>query len=267
MEMRALGTSGVMVPVVGMGTWQTFDVRDRSEESIRARIVDTAIAAGAHLFDTSPMYGESERVLAATVRARRDDVIIADKVWASSEREGREQITRALEWYGGRIDVYQVHNLLAWRRHLPVLEGLRDEGKVRVIGASHYQHSAFAELLALMKSGRIAQIQIPYNARDRAVEREILPAAHDLGIGVLVMRPFGEGALLRKTPADQALAPLLEFGVHTWPQALLKWILSDPRVHCAIPATSKSERMSENAMAGAAPWFDSETRKYVARLT
>jgi len=151
------------------------------------------------------------------------------------------------------------------RRRLGLLQRLRSEGRVRVIGATHYQHSAFPELLSLMRAGEIAQIQIPYNARDRQAEREILPAAADLGIGVIVMRPLGEGTLARKTASRELLAPLAPFGVETWAQALLKFILSDPRVSCAIPATSRPERMRENARAGEPPWFGAEEREYVAK--
>ena len=162
------------------------------------------------------------------------------------------------------MDVYQVHNLVRTRHRLALLRRLRAEGKVRVIGATHYQHSAFPDLLALMRSREIDQIQIPYNARDRLAERELLPAAADLGIGVIVMRPLGEGALVRRAPSPELLAPLAPFGVETWAQALLKFILSDPRVSCVIPATSRPERMAENARAGSPPWFGVEEREYVS---
>jgi len=163
------------------------------------------------------------------------------------------------------VDVYQVHNLVRTRHRLQLLRRLRGEGKVRVIGATHYQHAEFPELLALMRAGEIDQIQIPYNARDRQAERELLPAAAELGIGVIVMRPLGEGTLARKQATRDLLAPLAPFGVETWAQALLKFILSDPRVSCVIPATSRPERMRENARAGEPPWFGAEEREYVAR--
>jgi aryl-alcohol dehydrogenase-like predicted oxidoreductase len=265
-ERRALGATGLTVPVVGMGTWRTFDVHGTAMEAERKKIVDVAIDSGANLFDTSPMYGEAEDVLSGAIAGRRDGVIVADKIWTPSAAEGQEQITRAMGWFGGRVDIYQIHNLLAWQTHLPVLEQLRHAGAVTVVGATHYQHSAFAELLTLMRTSRIGQIQIPYNARDRVVEREILPAAADLGIGVLVMRPLGEGELVRHSPSSEKLEPLAQFGVHTWAQVLLKWVLSDTRVHAVLPATSRPERMRENAAAGSAPWFDAETREYVAGL-
>ena len=149
---------------------------------------------------------------------------------------------------------------------LPLLEAEREKGRVRVIGATHYSASAFGELAAVAKSGRIGAIQIPYNPREREVERVLLPLAADLGLGVIVMRPFGEGSLLRRPPPENDLKPLAPFGVTTWAQALLKWILSDPRCHTTIPATSSPDRVDENAGAGSAPWFGAEEREYVAEV-
>jgi aryl-alcohol dehydrogenase-like predicted oxidoreductase len=266
METRALGRSGLQVPVIGMGTWRTFDVSGSAAEERCRTIVSTALAGGARLFDTSPMYGHAERVLAGGLEGRRDEALVATKVWTPSAREGRDQIARALEWYGGRVDIYQVHNLVSWREHLPYLEQLHASGKVGIVGATHYSHGALAELMQVMKTGRIAQIQVPYNAQDRVVEAEVLPAAAEQGIGVIVMQPLGVGALIARAPAAGSLKPLERFGVRTWAQALLKWILSDPRVHCAIPATSSVEHMRENAAAGDPPWFDAAARDYVTEL-
>jgi aryl-alcohol dehydrogenase-like predicted oxidoreductase len=266
MEHRPFGKSDLSVPAVGMGTWQTFDIRGDAAEAERRTIVDAAFAAGTTLFDTSPMYGQSERVLAAALAGRRDEAIVADKVWTSNRREAADQIHKAVDWYGGIVDIYQIHNLVAWRDHLPVLEDLRDRGTVRVVGATHYQHAAFAELIEVMNTGRIGMIQIPYNAADRIVEREVLPLAQQLGLGVLVMRPLGAGALVRNPPHAADFVRLEAFGVTTWAQALIKWVLSDARVHCAIPATSKVARAKENARAGDPPWFDEETREYVTWL-
>jgi aryl-alcohol dehydrogenase-like predicted oxidoreductase len=266
MEHRSLGASGMQVPVIGMGTWLTFDVRGAADIEDRRTVVDAAMAAGTTLFDTSPMYGASEEVLGRLLAGRRDQAIVADKVWTSSAREGREQVEQALRWYGGIVDIYQVHNLVAWREHLPMLEEHQARGDIRVLGATHYQHSAFRELMDVMRTGRIQMIQVPYNATDRVVEREVLPLAAELGIGVLVMQPLGTGKLVRSAPSQRDLEPLERFAVHTWAQALLKWIVSDPRVHAVLPATRHAERAAENAAAGSPPWFDDETRDYVARL-
>jgi aryl-alcohol dehydrogenase-like predicted oxidoreductase len=159
-----------------------------------------------------------------------------------------------------------VHNLAAWPEQLALIEELREEGRVRCTGATHYLPSAFGDLAELMRSGRLDSIQVPLNPHERDAEAEILPLAEELGIGVVVMRPFGEGALLRRPPDPAELAPLRDFGVETWAQALLKWALSDPRATVAIPATSKPERMTENARAGEPPWLGPDERALVERL-
>ena len=263
---RPLGRSGLTVPVIGLGTWRNLDVRGAVIERERAAVVDAALEAGANLFDSSPMYGESERVLGTALGGRRRAAIIATKVWTESLEDGRRQIERALAWYDGYVDIYQIHNLVAWKKHLPVLEALREEGRIGIIGATHYRHEAFTELMTVMETGRIQQIQVPYNARDQVVEREVLPLAEQLGIGVLVMRPLAEGALMRNPPPAVRLQPLREHGIATWAQALLKWSISDERVHAVIPATTKPERMRENAAAGELPLLDPETRAYIAAL-
>ena len=254
------------MPVIGVGTWRTFDVRGRAAVAGARARVGEALEAGASFFDSSPMYGGAEEVLAAALEGRRDQVLVATKIWTGSHEEGEAQAKRALAWFGGRIDLYQVHNLVAWQTQLALLERLRDQGAVAAIGATHYSPSAFDELATVMRTGRISAVQIPYNPIENAVERTILPLAEELNLGVVVMRPFGEGALMRRPPSAQELAPLADFGVHTWAQALLKWILSDLRCHVAIPATSKPGRTRDNARAGEPPWFGPEERKLVRRL-
>ncbi len=265
MEYRTFGQSAIEVPVVGMGTWQTFDVRGETGDANARAIVDAALKSGANFFDSSPMYGQAERVLGKALEGRREQAFIATKVWASTADEGRQQIANALRYYGNRVDLYQIHNLLAWRDQLILLEQLVAEKRVGIIGATHYSPSAFDELSRVMKTGRIQAIQIPYNPLEREVEQHILPLAADLNLGVVVMRPFSQGGLMRNPPSESDLAPLKPFGIHTWAQALLKWILSDPRCHVAIPATSKASRMTENATIQA-PWFGEEERKLVAKL-
>jgi aryl-alcohol dehydrogenase-like predicted oxidoreductase len=147
-----------------------------------------------------------------------------------------------------------------------MLEQEREAGRVAAIGATHWNPSAFGELEEVMRSGRITAIQVPYNPHERDAEDRVLPLAADLGLGVVVMRPLGEGSLMRHPPDQRDLAPLEPFGVTTWAQALLKWILSDPRCAVAIPATSRPDRMSENAAAGEPPWFGPDERAYVAKL-
>lgn len=266
MEQRVLGKSGLTVPVVGMGTWKTFDVRGATEERRRKEVVDAALENGVRLFDSSPMYGEAERVLSEALRGRRSVAIIATKVWTAADSEADAQISRALAFYDGKVDLYQVHNLVAWQKRLDQLERLLQAGSIRAIGATHYAHGAFPELMQVMRTGRITSIQIPYNPLDRGVERQVLPLAGDLGLGVLVMRPLGQGRLAATEPTVEQLQPLAPFGVHTWSQALLKWLLSDPRITTVIPATQNPDHVRENAVAGDPPWFGAEERAYVTRL-
>jgi len=252
METRELGRGGPSVPVVGMGTWQTLDTRGERDD-----VVHAALDAGSTFLDTSPMYGRAQAVLAHGLEGRRDEAFVADKLWTPSDDDALAQAEYSLSLYG-RVDLFQVHNLVGWRARLDLLERLRDEGRVGVIGATHYASSAFSELAQVMRTGRLGAIQIPYNPVQREVERSILPLAEELGIGVVVMRPFGEGSLVRRVPAG--------YDAVTWPQALLKWVLSDPRVTVAIPASSKPERVRANAAAGDGPWLDPDERDFVARL-
>jgi aryl-alcohol dehydrogenase-like predicted oxidoreductase len=266
MEQRQFGKSGPILPVVGMGTSRTFDVRGDAPEAERSQVLDGGWRLGSRVFDSSPMYGEAERVLSLALRGRRADAFVATKVWAPSVEEGRDQIDRSFGLYDGRVDLYQIHNLVNWRGHLPVLEDLRAQGSVGLIGATHWNLPSFPELLEVMQTGRIQAIQIPYNPLEREVEREILPLAESLGLGVLIMRPVGQVRLVRNPPPQAELKPLERFGVTTWAQALLKWVLSDPRAHVVIPATSSPSHMAENAAAGDPPWLDEEARDRVATL-
>ena len=222
--------------------------------------------AGIGLFDTSPMYGDAERLFAGALDGQRGQVVIADKIWTPSAEEGAAQLARAAGCYGGRVDLMQIHNLVAWPAHLRMLEAARDRGLVSLIGATHYSAAAFGELAGLMTSGRIDAVQVPYNAAQRDVERTILPLAGELGLGVLLMRPLGEGQLVRRAPGPAELQPLRPFGVSTWAQVLIKWGLSDPRVHVSLAATAQPARLAENAAAGSPPWFGPDERAYVQRL-
>lgn len=254
-EARRLG------PVVGLGTWNTFG----SDARNAAEVVESALDAGVRLFDSSPMYRGAERSLGSALAGRRPEATVATKIWTPSVDDGREQYARQVEWFG-RVDIQQVHNLVAWREHLDWLERERDEGRVDKLGVTHYQPGAFGKLAAALRTRRFDVVQLPYNPHERDVEQELLPLAAELGVAVIVMRPFGEGELVRRQPAPAALEPLRPFGVETWPQALLKWVLSDDRVDVAIPATSRAERTAENARAGEPPWFGPDERALVAEL-
>ena len=164
------------------------------------------------------------------------------------------------------MDVEQIHNLVAWRDQLPWLEHERESGRVGRVGVTHWQERAFGELEQALRTGRFDTVQVPLNPLERGCERRILPFAAELAVAVIVMRPLAAGQLLRRPPRAGALTALHGFGVTTWPEALLKWALSDPRVDAVIPATRRPGRAAENARAGEPPWFDPEARTLVERL-
>jgi aryl-alcohol dehydrogenase-like predicted oxidoreductase len=266
MERRRLGKSGLEVPAVGMGTWETFDVMVPTEQDQRREVVEAAFSVGSIFFDSSPMYGAAERVLGLALQGRRERALVATKILTPHDFEAEQQIENALGYYAGWVDLYQVHNLVAWPARLVQLERLREEGRARAIGATQSDNAAFSELERVMRSGRITSIQVPYDAFNRVVEQRILPLAEELDLGVVVMAPLRHGTLVTHAPSPELLRPLAPFGVATWAQALLKWVLSDPRVSTVIPATRNPVHALENAAAGVPPWFGSAERAYVARL-
>jgi diketogulonate reductase-like aldo/keto reductase len=257
MEHRRLG------PVVGLGTYSTFE-----GDAPQARaVVDAALAAGTRVFDSSPMYGGAEGALGLALAGRRDGTTIATKIWTASVEEGRAQY-EAQRRYFGRVEIQQVHNLVSWQEHLPWLEAERHAGRIDRIGVTHWSSASFGELERALQTRRFETVQLPLNLAEREAERHVLPLAAELGIAVIVMRPFGgTGApLLRRKPSTRELEPLRDFGIETWSQALLTWILSDQRVDLVIPATSRPERAAENAAAGSPPWLGADERAYVEQL-
>lgn len=254
-EERRLG------PVVGLGTWNTFG----ADASAAADVLDAAVGAGIRLVDTSPMYGGAEAALGAALAGRRESVRIATKIWARTVDEGRAQYEAQRQWFG-RVEIEQLHNLVSWRDHLEWLERERAEGRVDLLGVTHYQASAFDEVARALRTGRFDAVQLPYNPHERDCERELLPLAAELGLPVIVMRPLGEGELLRRAPSAEALDPLRPFGVESWPQALLKWALSDERVDVVIPGTRSPVHVAENSAAVSPPWLSPEERQLVERL-
>jgi diketogulonate reductase-like aldo/keto reductase len=257
MEERRLGS------VVGLGTYQTFldDVQLANE------VVGAAIGAGSTVFDSSPMYGPAEESLGVVLRDRRGQAVVATKIWAESVDEGRRQYEAQLAFFG-RVDIQQIHNLVAWRKQVAWIEEERDAGRIDRIGVTHFDAGGVDGFEEAMRSGSFDCVQIPLNPLERECEERILPLAEELGLAVIVMRPLGgaRDRTLRPGPEPEALAPLRPFGVETWAQALLKWSLADPRVDLVIPATSKPERARENAAAGFGPAFGHDERRLVEEL-
>jgi diketogulonate reductase-like aldo/keto reductase len=255
MEERRLG------PVVGLGTWNTFG----GDESLAGDVVGAALEAGARFFDSSPMYGGAERSLGQALADRRDEAVVATKIWSRAVEDGKRHFEQQLEWFG-RVEVEQVHNLVSWQENLVWLEEERSAERVGRLGVTHYDAGAFDELEAALRTGRFQALQVPLNPHERECEERLLPLAAELGVAVIVMRPLGEGGLLRRSSSAAELEPLRDLGVETWPQALLKWALSDDRIDVVIPATRNSEHARENAAAGEPPWLGPDERRLVERL-
>lgn len=257
---RPIPSSGEMLPIVGCGTWQTFDVRARAAP--RA-VLGELLAAGGTLIDSSPMYGRAEQVVGELLAERNSAVppFLATKVWTRGREAGIAQMERSFRLLGtDTIDLMQVHNLIDWKTHLPVLREWKAAGRLRYIGVTHYTNGAHDELEAALRSEALDFVQFNYSLLDRAAEHRLLPAAQDLGVAVLVNRPLGEGALIRRLRGRPLPAVTAELGCANWPELALKYILSHPAVTCIIPATSDPAHMAANARAGTTPLPTAEQR-------
>ncbi len=266
MEFRQLAS--LEVPSVGLGTYKTFDVTSDRDIEARTRIIDNCLTSQTTFIDCSPMYGEAEGIIGRAIKGRRQRFQLATKVWCRGRDEGEAQIARSFELMGTEyVDVFQVHNLVDWQTQLSTLERLRDEGKIGLVGITNMRPDAYPDMMEIMRSGRIQTIQVPLNVIDRACEPELLPLAEELGIGVIIMEPLKKGRYVKELKGEPDLSPLKDYGISTWGQALLAWVLGDPRVSVAIPATSRPERIAENAVAGSAGSLPAALRDYVREET
>jgi diketogulonate reductase-like aldo/keto reductase len=256
MEERRLG------PVVGLGTWNTFD----GDAALARRVVAAAFEAGTRLFDSSPMYHGAEAALGGGLAGRRDDAIVATKIWATSVEEGQQQFARQLEWYGGHIEVEQIHNLLSWREHLEWLRAEQEADRIGKLGVTHYQSSALGALAEALQTRAFQALQVPYNPWERECERELLPLAAELGVAVIAMRPLGGSGEDRRRRVELTDEQKTELGVESWAEALLRWALGDERIDAVIPATKSGERARANARAGEGLRFTPDQRVLVERL-
>ena len=267
MDKRSL--AGLSVNAVGLGTAATFQLFSNpsdSEMALRKQVIDRCLENGTNFIDTSPMYGESERMVGMATHGKRELFQFATKVWTRGLEAGLAQVADSFrQLRTDYIEVFQIHNLLDWRVHLPEMERLKEEGKIGLIGITHYEKSSYPEMASIMKTRRIDTIQIPYNPMERECEEIILPLAEELGIGVIVMRPFGGGSLARRLQRHADLSPLYDYGVKSIGQALLAWVLADSRISVVIPATTRPERVEENALAGTLPPMPAELRDYLTK--
>jgi diketogulonate reductase-like aldo/keto reductase len=254
MHTRPIPATKEPLPVVGCGTYRTFDVGTASEE--RAPLFDVLkvlFAAGGSVIDTSPMYGAAEGVVGDLLAQtqNRSRAFLATKVWTRGKQAGLEQINRSFGLLQDRrIDLIQVHNLLDWSVQLATLRELKSAGRIRYVGITHYSASAFAEVESVLRSETLDFLQINYAMNDTAAERRILPLAADRGVAVIANQPFGGGSLLGELHRRPLPSWAEEIDCQSWAQILLKFVLSHPAVTCAIPGTARPEHMMDNLGAG-----------------
>jgi diketogulonate reductase-like aldo/keto reductase len=247
---RPIPSSGERLPVVGLGSWITFNVGDDAElRDECTEVMRAFFASGGRLIDSSPMYGSSQKVIGQglTRLGRPSALFSADKVWISSGSRGPGQIEESRTYWGvRRFDLLQVHNLLAWEEHLPVLLAMKAEGKLRYVGITTSEGRRHGEVEKIMASQPLDFVQVTYNILDREVEQRILPLARERKIAVISNRPFRQGELIRRVQQHPLPGWATEFGAASWAQFLLKFIISHPAVTCTIPATTKVAHVKEN---------------------
>ena len=267
---RPIPVDGTPLPVVGLGTWQTFDVgADAPARERLAHVLSAFSARGGTLLDSSPMYGSSESVageLAAGL-ALRPKLFLATKVWTPGRAAGITQMEESLRRLKSpRIELMQIHNLVDWRSHLPVLRSWRAEGRIRYLGITHWNASAHAEVEAVLRGEALDFLQINYSLAEPEAARRLLPLAAERGVAVIVNRPFAEGALFRRVKGRELPVEAAAMGCHSWAQLFLRWILAHPAVNCAIPASGKPDHLEDNMGAGRVPLPPPEAQKVLARM-
>jgi diketogulonate reductase-like aldo/keto reductase len=263
---KPIPSSNEPIPVVGLGSWITFNVgNDRQAREQCAEVMRHFFAAGGRLIDSSPMYGSSQGVIGEGLQrlGAQRQVFSADKVWTSSKGAQQIEASRRL-WRVARFDLLQVHNLLAWQEHLPLLQEMKAAGRLRYVGITTSEGRRHRDMEQIMRSHRIDFVQLTYNLLDREAEQRLLPLARERGIAVLANRPFREGALLRELQRHPLPAWAGEIGCASWAQVALKFVVSHPALTCAIPATSNVAHVRENMAAASGPMPDEAFRRRMA---
>ncbi len=247
---RRIPSSGEAMPVVGLGTWITFNVgNDRELRDESAAVMAAFFAAGGRMIDSSPMYGSSQPTVGYGLKklGYPQALFSAEKVWISNSARGREQIEQSRQYWGVlRFDLVQVHNLLSWERHLPTLIAMKREGRLRYVGITTSEGRRHRDIETVMAKQPIDFVQVTYNAVDREVESRILPLAQERGIAVIVNRPFQQGDLIKHVQRHALPKWADEVGTSTWAQFLLKFVVAHPAVTCVIPATTRVDHVREN---------------------
>jgi aryl-alcohol dehydrogenase-like predicted oxidoreductase len=269
MQSRPIPRTGERLPIVGVGTWQTFDVGPKAPERAElAEVLRRFAALGGRVVDSSPMYGQAERVVGDLTGelGLREKVFLATKVWTSGRDAGIRQMENSIKLMrAGTMDLMQVHNLLDVATHAATLRDWKAAGRVRYIGITHYHAGAHADLERLLGTREWDFAQFNYSLAEPEAEARLLPACAELGVAVIVNRPFAEGALFRRVKGKELPPWAAEIGCASWAQFFLKWIVSHPAVTCAIPGTSRVAHLEDNLKAGIGRLPDAAMRKRMAQ--
>ena len=268
MHTRPIPASGEALPVIGLGTWQTFDVGgNAAAQGPLKEVLQALFEAGARVVDSSPMYGSSESAVGELCMQLGicEPLFLATKVWTQGREDGMRQMQRSIErMRAGRMDLLQVHNLVDVEAHTQTLLEWKAQKRVRYIGITHYASSGHAAVARCLQTRQYDFVQINYSLDETESERRILPLARELGVAVMVNRPFASGGMFRRTRGKPLPAWAAELGIETWAQYFLKWIVAHPAVTCAIPATSKPAHMRDNLRAGFGALPDAAQRRRMA---
>jgi diketogulonate reductase-like aldo/keto reductase len=270
MLMRAIPSSGEKLPVIGLGTWQVFDV-DLTPESEKqlGDVLSLFVKSGGRVIDSSPMYGRAEQVIGAlaTRLGLHEKLFLATKVWTRGREQGIESMERSMSrLQTKRVDLMQAHNLVDVATQLATMRDWRAQGRLRYIGVTHYNASAFAEVEKVLRSEKLDFIQINYSIMEREAEQRILPLAQDRQVAVIVNRPFGGGDLFSRVRTKPLPEWAAEFDCQSWAQFFLKWIIAHPVVTCAIPATSNPRHLEDNMQAGIGRLPDAKMRQQMVEF-
>ena len=267
---RTIPSSGEKLPVIGLGTWQKFDV-NLTPKIGRAleEVVSLLVKRGGSVIDSSPMYGRAEEVVGELTSALgiRDSLFLATKVWTRGKESGIESMERSMTLLRTkRIDLMQVHNLLDVQRHLATLRQWKEQGRIRYLGVTHYNSSAFPEIEKILKTEKLDFLQINYSLMEREAEQRVLPLAQERGVAIIANRPFGAGDLFDKVRSKPLPDWAADFECQSWAQFFLKWIVANPAVTCAIPATGKAQHLEDNMQAGFGRLPDANTCRRMVEL-
>lgn len=265
---RAIPASGEQIPVIGLGTYQAFDVGARAPDRAALKgVLQSFVDAGGSVVDSSPMYGRAEEVVGAlgSELALCPSLFLATKVWTSGQEAGVRQMEQSLHLLASStIDLMQIHNLVDWKTHTATLREWKEQGRVRYIGITHYHEGAYDQLERLIKTREYDFVQLNYSIAEREAERSVLPVAQQAGVAVIANRPLAKAGLFSRVRGKPLPQWASELDCTSWTQFFLKYVASNPAVTCAIPATSNPEHLKDNMLAGVGRMPDAETRRKMA---